>query len=209
MRIFSRNTATFYVGALALLCTFGTLADETTDAGALIPELKNGGYVIVMRHASSPREVPAAQARAPGNTNGERQLDDEGIATATAMGAALKRLAIPIGAVWSSPTFRALQTAKLAGLPEPKTAPEIGDGGQSMQRTGSTQAEWLRKQAATPPRRGTNTLLITHAPNMTGAFAAAADGLADGEALVFRPDGSEAPNVVGRVKIEDWPRLAR
>jgi phosphohistidine phosphatase SixA len=201
--------ATLCAGTLALLCAFATLADETTDASALIPELKSGGYVIVMRHASSPRELPAAQARAPGNTTGERQLDDEGIATATAMGAALKRLAIPIGDVWSSPTFRARQTAKLAGLPEPKTAPEIGDGGQSMQRTGSPQAEWLRKRAATPPPRGTNTLLITHAPNMSGAFGAAAAGLADGEALVFRPDGSAAPNLVGRVKIEDWPKLAR
>jgi hypothetical protein len=35
-----------------------------------------------------------------------------------------------------------------------------------------------------------------------------AAGLADGEALVFRPDGHGKASFVARVKIEDWPQLS-
>jgi hypothetical protein len=45
-----------------------------------------GGYVIVMRHASSPRDVPDKRHANADNVNLERQLDEAGRASATAMG---------------------------------------------------------------------------------------------------------------------------
>jgi hypothetical protein len=47
------------------------------------------------------------------------------------MGKAIKTLGIPVGEVWSSPTYRALETVRLASLPNPTTAVELGDNGQS------------------------------------------------------------------------------
>lgn len=51
---------------------------------------------------------------------------------------------------------------------------------------------------------GTNTILVTHFPNMRAAFPQWSAGLADGEALIFGPDGKGGATLVGRVKIEDW-----
>jgi phosphohistidine phosphatase SixA len=122
------------------------------------------------------------------------------------MGAAIKTLRIPIGEVWSSPTYRARQTIRLAGLSAPRLAVELGDGGQSMQAATGNQANWLRGLVARPPRGHSDTLVVTHAPNINQAFGPQGTGLADGEALVFQLDG-RADHIVARVKIADWPGL--
>ncbi len=46
----------------------------------------------------------------------------------------------------------------------------------------------------------------THMPNLARAFPAW-DGAAEGEAVILRPDGKGGTELVGRIKIEDWPRL--
>ena len=48
----------------------------------LIASLRQGGYVLVMRHASSPREAPDRRTAHADNTNLERQLDAAGRAGA-------------------------------------------------------------------------------------------------------------------------------
>jgi len=64
-----------------------------------------------------------------------------------------------------------------------------------------------RLQAALRERR-LDALLVTHLPNIRRAFPEASAGLADGEELIFSPDGKGGASVVARVKIDEWPRLA-
>jgi phosphohistidine phosphatase SixA len=135
-------------------------------------------------------------------------LDETGRRAAEAMGRAIRALGLPIGEVWSSPTYRALQTVRLAGLPTPTTAPELGDRGQSMQAAGTDQTTWLKAKVAMPPKAGTDTVIVTHLPNITAAYGPAAAGVADGEALVFHPDGHAAPQPVARIEVKEWPELA-
>ncbi len=185
-------------------------ADAQALSGpALVAALQRGGYVIVMRHASSPSEKPDAQHADRENVDLERQLDETGRATADAMGNAFRTLRIPVGQVLSSPTYRARETARRAGWTSVQPAPELGDNGRGMQQVvPEAQADWLRKRVADAPR-GTNTVLITHAPNISRAFPEASTGLTDGEALIFAPDGKGGATLAARVKIDDWPRLAR
>jgi phosphohistidine phosphatase SixA len=146
----------------------------------------------------------------PDNLKLDRQLDDTGKATARAMGQALKALAIPIGRVDSSPTYRALQTARLAGLPKPETFAELGDNGASMQAQRAAQGAWLRARTAQAPAPGTDTVIITHLPNIRAAYPdLVAQGVGDGEALAFHPDGHGGSTLAGRIRIEDWPTLAQ
>lgn len=201
----SRRKLTFLAIALGLM-TAGAAHAQSLSGEGLVKALRQGGYVIVMRHASSPREEPDAKLANPDNVNHERQLDAEGRATATAMGKALHDLKIPIGEVFSSPTYRALETVRLAQLGNAHPVPELGDGGRSMQISSEAQAAWLRNKVTQFPS-GTNTVLVTHFPNITRAFPQSAAGLADGEALIFGPDGKGGAAVVARVKIEEWPRL--
>ena len=58
------------------------------------------------------------------------------------------------------------------------------------------------------PRTGTNTIIVTQFPNILAAFGQNASGLAEGDALIVRPGGASADEIVGRVKIEEWPTLA-
>jgi len=189
----------------AMALAHGAHAQSPSPA-SLVEALRHGGYVLLMRHASSPPAPPAAAAAEPDNPKPERQLDETGKATARAMGQALRTLGVPVGRVLSSPTYRALQTARLAGLPTPTSFPELGDGGQSMQAAGEARGAWLRAKVAEPPPPGTNAIMITHLPNIAAAYPRESMGLADGEAMVFRPGA--AGGFTGRIKIEDWPALA-
>jgi phosphohistidine phosphatase SixA len=159
-----------------------------------------------MRHASSPRDAPDQQSADADNVNRERQLDEAGQASAIAMGNALRKLKIPIGEVFTSPTYRARETVRLLQLPAPQAIAELGDGGKSMQGVTEAQSAWLRKKVSQLPT-ATNTLIVTHAPNMTRAFPQWTSGLADGEALIFGSDGKGGATLLGRIKIEEWPRI--
>jgi hypothetical protein len=113
---------------------------------------------------------------------------------------------IPIGEVFTSPTYRALETVRLTQLPNPRTQAELGDGGQGMQGVAESQSAWLRKRVTQRPT-GTNTILVTHLPNMAGAFPQWASGLSDGETLVLGSDGDGGATLVARIKIEQWPKM--
>jgi len=171
----------------------------------LIKALRQGGYVMVMRHASSPAAPPAKAAADPENVGLERQLDGKGRTSAEAMGRAFRALHIPVGEIFSSPTYRARETIKLAGFGTPKTVGELGDQGHSMARlNGPGPAAWLKAEAAEKPAAGRDTLIVTHMPNIAAAFPDDAAGLQDGETLVFKPDGYGHATMVAKVPIEDW-----
>jgi phosphohistidine phosphatase SixA len=191
--------------AAGILLLAGATPAQTLSSEALVKALRQGGYVIVMRHTSSPRDVPDKQAANADNVKPERQLDEVGRTTAIAMGKALRALKIPIGDVLASPTYRALETVKYAQLGNPRISPELGDNGQSMQGGTEAQATWLRKRVTQFPT-GTNTILVTHFPNIKDAFPQAS-GVDDGEALVFGPDGKGGAALLARIKIEEWPGL--
>lgn len=173
---------------------------------ALVSALRNGGYVIVLRHASSPREVPDARTANADNVTRERQLDEAGRAGATAMGRALRQLEIPVGEVLTSPTYRARETARLAQLANSRSYAELGDRGQSMAGVTASDGAWLREKVTRAPDRA-NTFIVTHMPNIARAFPEWGSDVADGEALIFRPDGKGGTVLAGRITIDQWPRL--
>jgi phosphohistidine phosphatase SixA len=182
------------------------IAAELLTGEVLVKALRQGGYVIVMRHASSPQEAPDVKTANADNIDRERQLDKPGRASAVAMGKALRELKIPIGEILSSPTYRALETVRLMQLGKPTSIAELGDGGRSMQTSTDAQTAWLRKEVEKFPV-ATNTLIVTHLPNMSRAFPEFTQNLKDGEALIFGPDGKGVATLVARVKIEEWPRM--
>jgi phosphohistidine phosphatase SixA len=190
---------------LSLLSTsFG----QTHSGDAVAAVLRAGGHVIVMRHASSPRTPPTQGLANADNPQMERQLDEAGRESARNMGESLRRLRIPVGSVLSSPTYRAIETVQHARLGEPRTYTELGDSGSSMQaQSDGNRGAWLQARTAEMPQPGLNTIIVTHSPNMTEAFPSAAAGMADGEAIVFRPDGKGSASVIARVKIEDWKNM--
>ena len=170
---------------------------QTLTGEALVKALRQGGFVIVMRHASSPQSIP------PGAI--ERQLDDLGRSTATAMGQALRERRIPVHQVESSPTYRALETVRYAQFGKAIEVLELGDDGRGMAGANPVQVEWLKQRVIRGGAPGTNDVVITHLPNLRAAFPNEATNVADGEALIF----SSGARLAARVKIEDWPKLPK
>jgi phosphohistidine phosphatase SixA len=202
------------VGALtAMLAVVGTLTTLSSGAvqtppvfaDALVASLTRGGYVLVMRHASSPGEAPDKQSANSDNVGLERQLDEAGRTGSSAMGNALRALKIPVGEVLSSPAYRALETARFARLANARPHPELGDRGQSMQGVTEADGAWLRGRARQLPK-GTNTIIVTHMPNIARAFPewGAVD---EGEVVVVGSDGAGEARAVGRIGIDEWSRL--
>lgn len=52
-------------------------------------------------------------------------------------------------------------------------------------------------------------MIVTHMPNITAAFPEDAHGLADGETLLFHPDGKGRAHLVAHIEIGKWPKLAK
>ena len=192
---------------LVTVLWFGPAAAQTLPT-ELISALRAGGHTFVMRHAHSPSERPDAASAHRDNVRLERQLDTEGRAAAVAMGIAVRNLGIPIGEILTSPTFRALETVQALDLGDARSVEELGDGGLDMRPdVEGKRPAWLRAKASEPPPPASNVLLITHLPNLRGAFGYDAAGMADGETLILRPDGGRVV-VVGRVPIDEWSSLA-
>jgi pimeloyl-ACP methyl ester carboxylesterase len=191
------------LGAVALLALSTTAWAQGPDRQALLESLQRGGHVIVMRHATAPREPPTEATAVAGNRTRERQLDEAGRRSAAAMGIALRARRIPIATVLSSPTFRALETARYAQLPTPRTEEQLGDAGQSMKGATEGQAAYLRNIVRAAPRGG-NLVAITHQQNITAAFPNIKPPLAEGEAIIFRPGGPDGATLVGRLAVDAW-----
>jgi phosphohistidine phosphatase SixA len=203
-----RSSRTGWMLPLPLLIAFALARGESPSAADLVAALQRGGYVILMRHASSASVAPDAAHTNADNVGQERQLDEQGRSSARTMGKALRRLKIAIGQVFSSPTYRALETVSVAGVGQPTPSSELGESAPGMagDKNGA-RAAWLRAKAAVAPAAGTNTLIVTHYPNIAEAFPQESTGLAEGEALILQPDKRGGVSLVARVKIDEWANL--
>ena len=196
-----------FVGLFALLLPL--TASAQIDP-ALIPALRAGGIVIVMRHGATRADQVDPKPFDPSDVVHQRQLNDQGRATAKAMGEALRSLKVPVSEIQSSQYNRAVETGTLLGLGRVNPTDALNEGGTTTMAQGNAgQGAALRKLAAMRPAAGTNVILITHKPNILGAFGKDWADVSEGEATILRPDGEGGFTVVGRVQAADWPQLAK
>jgi phosphohistidine phosphatase SixA len=180
----------------------------------LLQQLRQGGYVLVMRHAQSPDRAPSAQEAEADNPGHERQLDAEGKASAQALGSALHALGVSIGPIYVSPTYRARETVQLAGLGPVQPVEQLAEGPRGMSGAAAhAEVHWLQQAVEHPPPRGRNTLIVTHTPNILGAFGPQVSSIQAGEMLVFDPhpsadEASGHARLIGRLTIAQWRELA-
>jgi hypothetical protein len=105
----------------------------------------------------------------------------------------------------SSRFARAVETARSIGGKEPEATPDVSEGGLVVSpNENNRRAQALRTIAATPPAAGTNTLVVTHKPNILDAFGRDWFEIKEGEASIFKPDGKGAFTLIGRVPIDQW-----
>ena len=193
------------LGILAVALVAGTAWSQTAPSAAdVVKLLRGGGYVIVVRHGATHADQADTDPLNLDNVAKQRQLNDKGRADAKAAGDVFRGAAIPIGKSYSSRFYRAVETARLIGGKEPQTTLDISEGGLVVtpnENNRRTQA--LRALVATAPDPGTNTLIVTHKPNILDAFGKDWFEIKEGEASILKPEGTGYV-LVGRVQIGQW-----
>jgi virginiamycin B lyase len=190
--------------ATSTLQAASTPVDGTLEGVALADALRGGGYVIYFRHAATDHAQTDTNRGDLSDCATQRNLNDAGRAQARAIGVAFQGLAIPVGALTSSEYCRARETAELAfGAVE--TTPDLSalPGLDEAERERRLAA--LRDMLATLPDPGANTVLVAHQFNLRDAVQV--DLGTEGEAAIFRPDGSGFA-LVARVLPEEWAALS-
>jgi broad specificity phosphatase PhoE len=204
-----RRTFTAAAIALGLLALVPAAGAQTPDDTRLANALRAGGHVILIRHGATFNDQADTDPFNLNNIAAQRQLNDKGKALARAFGEALRGAGVPIGKVYTSKIHRAYETATLAGFSDIETTMDLTLGGLiiSPDEEGR-RAEALRAMLATPPKPGTNTLLVTHKPNILEALGKDWWDVKEGEASIFRPENGKYV-LVARIQMADWPRIAK
>ena len=179
-------------------------APPPTLAGpALRAALRAGGLIIYFRHTSTDFGQNDEQMTGYEDCARQRNLTDQGREEARRIGAEIERLGLPIGDVLASPFCRTMETAKLMFGRAQATA--AVRGGPARPDSPDRYAE-LKKLLSTPPAPGTDLVIASHG----NPFAAVAGTpyLAEGEAAVIRPLGTQGFAIVARVRKDEWEKLA-
>jgi len=193
------------VALLVAVLFVGSAWGQTSPAaGDILKLLHGGGYIIVFRHGATHADQADTDPLNLDNVAKQRQLNDKGRADAKAVGEAFRAAGIPIGKSYSSRFQRAVETARLIGGKEPQTTLDLSEGGLVVtpnENNRRTQA--FRALVATAPDTGTNTLIVTHKPNILDAFGKDWFEIKEGEASIFKPEGTGFA-LVARVQIGQW-----
>ena len=199
-----------WLGLLTL--TFITPAHAQVDPGnkAAIEALRAGGHVIVFRHGATHQDQADTDPLNISNVAKQRQLNDQGRALAREIGDAMRKLKIPVGQVITSQFNRAVETGTLLGFGNVTSTVDISEGGQVVSPIeNNRRAAAMKKLASTAPPAGGNAVLVSHKPNIMDAFGRDWFDVREGEASIFKPDGSGGTKLVVRVQAADWSKLAQ
>ena len=185
-----------YLPLLALL--FACSAWAQIDA-ALLRELRAGGYVLYMRHASTDFSQNDAKMTDYEDCASQRNLTEKGRREAREVGGHVKRLAIPIGKVLASPYCRTMETARLA-FGSAQATHDVRGG--PVRSDDPKRYDALKTLLSTRIPKGENLVISSHGNPFYAV--AGAPYLAEGEIAVVRPEGAMRFSVIARIRPADW-----
>jgi broad specificity phosphatase PhoE len=194
-----------FVGLSAMPGIWGRAAAEEQD---IAQALRGGGLVIVVRHGATAPDQADSDPLNFDNIAAQRNLNDKGKMLAKAFGDAIRHVGVPVGKVYTSKYNRAYQTAVIAGFANIEKSADITEGGLVVSpNENNRRNEALRKLLGTAPQPGTNTILITHKPNIIDALGKDWFDVKEGEASLFRPENGSY-KLIARVQMDEWSRIA-
>ena len=170
----------------------------TDDEAVAWKRLREGGHVILVRHASTVPGVGDPANFKLGDCATQRNLSEEGRAEARRLGARIKAERVPIGAVYTSPWCRCRETATLAFGKAEDWEPLSSFFDFPHREPDDTES--VKKRIAGYSRRpkGANVVMVTHNVNIAALTRLS---VAQAEMVVVRPDGCCGLKVVGRVRV--------
>ena len=197
------------IGLSVMFAVAGSTAPAVAAGDQQIAQaLRAGGFVLLVRHGATFPDQADTDPLNFDNIVAQRNLNDKGKMLAKQFGDALRQAGVPVGKVYTSKYNRGYETAVLAGFKDIEKTADLTEGGLVVSpNENNRRADALRKMLTTAPKPGTNTILITHYPNIIAALGKDWFDVKEGEASIFRPDNGSY-TLVARLQMEDWPRIA-
>lgn len=199
---------------LALALTLGSFTPAQADSGfvekpatpELMQALRGGGYILYMRHGftdnSRPDRVPSVDLN---DCATQRPLSDAGRSLMQQVGRSLKASRIPLGKILVSPMCRTLESARLAIGEQFEVVESLMYSANMTSAEKQPRIEALKKLLGVPVAKGSNTLMIAHAPNLAdliGFFVKP-----EGTVVVFAQTAQGGYAYVASIHPEDWARI--
>jgi phosphohistidine phosphatase SixA len=203
------KSITMVAALISLVTAFVAVAPAAQSADNDIAQaLRAGGLVLVVRHGATFTDRADTDPLNFDNVAAQRNLNDNGKALAKSFGDALRQAGVPIGKVYTSKYNRAYETALIAGFPDIEKTADLTEGGLIVSpNENNRRAEAFRKMLAVAPKDHSNTIIITHQPNIVAALGKDWFDVKEGEASIFRPsDGGY--KLVARIQMDEWPHIA-
>lgn len=176
----------------------------------LLDQVRKGGFVLYMRHGNTDNTRPDQVPLHLDDCQTQRPLNDEGRKVAATVGKAIAAARIPLAEIIHSPLCRARETAELAF---PERLEQLRMDVNLMYTANLTTAEkqpvlaGTRRLLAMPVDKGSNRLIVAHAPNMAdliGYFVKP-----EGTVVVILPLGGDRFEYVASIHPAMWPQLLR
>jgi phosphohistidine phosphatase SixA len=204
----SRRTVAALAVCLGTYTMLGVADAVAADDKGIVQALQAGGLVIVLRHGATFPDQADVDPLNFDNIAAQRNLNDKGKALAKAFGDALRRVGAPIGKVFTSKYNRAYETAVIAGFKDIEKTTDLTEGGLVVSpNENNRRIEAFRTMLRMSPKPGTNTLLVTHKPNIVDALGKDWFDVKEGEASLFRPEEGNF-KLIARVQMDQWPHIA-
>ena len=177
---------------LGLLLTGGqSFAD---DADRLADQIREGGYVVMIRHALAPGSGDPPNFRID-DCSTQRNLDDQGRAQSRRIGKWLRQRGLSSVKIYSSQWCRCLETARLLELGDVTEMPALNSFFERpADREPNLKA--LRQFLAQLPTDTQSILMVTHYVTIAGITGV---GVSSGEAVALRLKGRGEFEVAGRL----------
>jgi phosphohistidine phosphatase SixA len=190
-----------------------TSAAAAQPADPLIRQLRNGGYVLYIRHGKTEQAFQDQPSKPRWwkscDTRSSRPLSDEGRQQMLTLGAQMREFAIPVARVVTSEYCRAIDTGLLLQL-MPITQDmrlNLIEAHRADGRDDQTARKGLLEMLSTAPPAAKNIVLVAHVTTFVQPIDPVLQQLAEGEMAVIRAGPDGRIEVVGRLPLERW--LAR
>lgn len=192
--------------ALAAESPIGTDIPDFTEkpaTQALLKQLRNGGYVIFMRHGNTDTSRPDRQPSVDLNDCAtQRPLTEEGRRIAAGVGKQIRKAKIPLGEIISSPMCRAKETA-LAAFGKNFTIHNLLIDTSNMTRKEKVPVlETARALLSRPVEGKVNRVLVAHAPILTDLFGYYPKP--EASMVIFKPMGDKNFKYIASIAPKQW-----
>lgn len=181
---------------------------DQIDKNSLLQVLKQGGYVIYIRHAQTEKDYADQVTAEMGDCSTQRMLSEVGWQQARAIGQGFQKYGIPYDQVFASQYCRAWQTADLA------FGKYVKNGDLNFPKAEDYSPEQVAQMKAllTPlltqiPAPGTNTIIVGHDDLFEATTGIYPDP--QGMAYIIKTSGNGQFTLVANLEAEEWLDLDR